>query len=350
MNFEDWKPWLPASIAVVAAFLAGLVVRSFLLRRLQRVFASTKTDLDDLLLSAVSRHLAFWCLLGGVSIAAQMAPITDGTQASVHRYVRVVFVVSLTLAAASFLAGLVERGTRRADGTSSATSLTRHVVRGLVLAVGAMLVLQNLGVEIGPLMAALGIGSLAVALALQPTLSNLFAGLHIAIARPVRVGDFVELDNGTQGFVVDIGWRATRIRELPNDIVIVPNAKIVEMVLKNYDMPEAEQALVVQVGVAYGSDLEAVERVTVEVAKELQVENPGAVTEFDPFVRFHTFGDSSINFSVILRVKAYTDRYLMLHDFVKRLKRRYDAERIEIPFPQRVLSGKVEAVLPRVGA
>src|SRR6185503_15507020 len=109
-------------------------------------------------------------------------------------------------------------------------SLTRNVLRGVILVVGALLVLDNLGIEIKPLLTALGVGSLAVALALQPTLSNLFAGLHITLSKTIRIGDFIELENGTQGFVTDIGWLATKLREGANNQVIVPNARLVEMI------------------------------------------------------------------------------------------------------------------------
>jgi small-conductance mechanosensitive channel len=157
------------------------------------------------------------------------------------------------------------------------------------------------------------------------------------------VGDFVELEGGKQGFVVDIGWRATRIRELPNNLVVVPNARLSDMILVNYAMPEPEQAALVPVGVAYASDLAKVERVTVEVAKQVLEEIAGGVGEFEPFIRYHTFGDSSIDFTVILRVRGFTDRYLVVHEFIKRLHRRYEREGIEIPFPQRVLHSRVSA-------
>jgi small-conductance mechanosensitive channel len=226
------------------------------------------------------------------------------------------------------------------------TSLAGNVVRIGVFSIGALLALSNLGISITPLLTALGIGSLAVALALQPTLSNLFAGVHLTLARPIAVGDFIELENGRSGTVDDIGWRATRIRELPNNIIVVPNARVADMVVTNYALPEPEQAALVQVGVSYASDLGMVEEVTVEVAREVLRDVSGGVPEFEPFIRYNRFGESSIDFTVILRVRQFTDRYLVVHEFIKRLKSRYDEAGIEIPFPQRVLHGHVQAILP----
>jgi small-conductance mechanosensitive channel len=168
--------------------------------------------------------------------------------------------------------------------------------------------------------------------------------MHMAISKPIRVGDFVELETGTRGTVEDIGWRSTRIRDLPNNLVIVPNARLVEMVLTNYSLPVPEQSLPVQVGVAYGSDLEHVERVTLEVAKEVLNEVPGAVAGFEPAFRYHTLADSAIELSAVLRVQQFSDRALVTHEFIKRLHRRFAEEGIEIPFPQRVLHGSLHTV------
>mgnify|MGYP001557992760 FL=1 len=134
-----------------------------------------------------------------------------------------------------------------------------------------------------------------------------------------------------------IGWRNTHIRTLPNNMVIVPNSKLAQSVLTNYYYHDKEMAVVIQVSVAYGSDLDKVERVTIEVAKQIQKAVPGALESFEPFIRYHTFGDSGIGFSVILRVKEFVDQYIIKHEFVKALHKRYAKEKIEIPFPQRVV-------------
>ena len=120
-------------------------------------------------------------------------------------------------------------------------------------------------------------------------------------------------------------------------MIVVPNFKLSQSILTNYYLPEKEMSVVFQVGVSYGSDLKNVEKVTVEAAKETLNQVQGGVGQFEPFIRYHTFGDSSVNFSVILRVNEYTDRYLVVHEFVKRLHERYAQQGIVIPFPQRVV-------------
>ncbi len=337
IDLDGLRAWFPAAVAFGAAVLAGLLARRLLLRRLSALAARTSSRADDLLLAAARRHLPLWFALGGLALAARLAPLGEAPRDLLTRLAAVAFLVSLTLAAARFAGDWLARTADEAGASARRSSLTRQVGRAAILVAGALLVLANLGLEITPLLTALGVTSLAVALALQPTLSNLFAGIHLSVARPIRIGDYVELDDGTQGHVTDIGWRATQIVQLPNNLVVVPNSKLAEMVIKNYSLPDPPQAVLVPVGVAYGSDLEEVEEVTCAVAREVQREVPGAVRDFEPFIRYNGFGDSAIDFTVILRGCAATDRFAIMHEFVKRLKARYDREGIEIPFPQRVV-------------
>jgi len=337
------RDWWIALAALLGTILLGFVVRYLIRRRIASWVTRTSTDLDDLAFAALRGHLPIWFLLAGIVVAARLAPVSEGLAQLTDRSCGLLFSVSLTLVAARLASSWLESYGRRTGAAVGATTLIQHTVRVAIVVVGGLLVLSNLGISVTPLLTALGVGSLAIALALQPTLSNLFAGLHLAVARPIRVGDFVQLETGARGFVVDIGWRATRIRELPNNIIVVPNARIAEMMLTNYEMPEPEQSVVVQVGVAYDSELASVERATIDVAREVVRDVEGGVSSSDPFVRYHTFGDSSIDFSVIMRIRQFTDRYLLTHEFIKRLKARYDRDGIEIPFPQRVVHGRLEA-------
>lgn len=327
--------WLAAGAILLLSLLAGWVVRRWLVVRLHAIAARTASPLDDLLLASTRRLWMPALVLIGLAAASRVAPLAGDLRLAILRVALSGFLALLVVASSRFASGwLAYRSERGADARPS---LLETSVRIGIIAAGALLVLDNLGIEITSLLTALGIGSLAVGLALQPTLSNYFAGIHLSMARPIRVGDFVELEDGSQGHVEDIGWRATRIRQLPNNLLVVPNARLSDMRLLNYSLPEPPQSVIVPVGVSYASDLEQVERVTIEVARELQRTLPVAVPDHEPFVRYNAFADSSINFSVILRANAYTDRWPLIHEFIKRLHARYREEGIEIPFPQRVV-------------
>jgi len=331
------SPWTLPILVLAGSILLGYISRALLLRWLSSLLRRTRSEVDDLLLAALRPHIPLWFLLAGLGFGGRLAPISPHLADLVQKLCAAGFALSLSLAAAAFGSRLLGHYSQQANVTVAGTSLSQNILRAVILLVGGLLVLSNLGISITPLLTALGVGSLAVALALQPTLSNLFAGVQISLAKPIRVGDFVELETGTKGYVEDIGWRYVRIRELPNNLVIVPNARVAEMIVTNYALPETEQSVLVQVGVAYGSDLPKVERVTCEVGRDVLREVEGGTPLFEPFIRYHTFGDSSINFSVILRVKSFPDRFLITHEFIKRLQARYAAEGIEIPFPQRVV-------------
>ncbi len=337
MEREDLIRWGIAAGVASATWALGWLVSRFGLELLARLMRRTRTDLDDALLKALRPHVPFWFLVLGVVLGIRYGHPAEVVITRVDRGATAALLLSLSFALASFLTYVVEARARRWPEAVPATTLTQNAVRIVVIGLGALVVLGNLGIAITPILTALGVGSLAVALALQPTLSNLFAGFHVTLARKIRVGDYIELETGQQGFVVDIGWRSTEIRELPNNLIIVPNARISEIIVKNYAFPDVGQSVPVEGGVAYGSDLEEVERVTLEVARDVQRTVEGADPDHEPRMRFHTFADSSVNFKVILRVKEFPARFTATHEFLKRLHRRYGEAGIEIPFPQRVV-------------
>ncbi len=131
---------------------------------------------------------------------------------------------------------------------------------------------------------------------------------------------------------------------LPNNIVLVPNEKLTKAIIINYYLPDKELAVLVNIGVHYDSDLVKVEKITCEVAQEVMNEVAGGVPHFEPFIRYHTFGDFSINFTVILRAKEFVDQYLIKHEFIKRLHERYNKEGIVIPYPIRAINYQQEKV------
>ena len=327
--------WGTALAILLVGALAGWLARTLLFRRLRALSERTATRADDVLLDATRGAWFPAAVLLATVIALRFAPLELEHRTVVERLTLAALLLTVTIAAARF-AGLWFAGAGEPTPVGR-PSLIQKAARVTVLVAGSLLVLDNVGIQINTLLTALGVGSLAVGLALQPTLSNFFAGLHLSMSRPIRVGDYVELEDGTQGHVEDIGWRATKIRQLANNLAIVPNGRLADMRILNYSLPDLQQSVVVTVGVGYGSDLDRVEAVVLDVARSLQREAPEAMKTHDPFVRFHTFNNSSIDFNVILRAIAYTDRWPLQHEFVKRLKRRFDEEGIEIPFPQRVV-------------
>lgn len=211
----------------------------------------------------------------------------------------------------------------------------RRVINALIWLIAFIMVLDYLNIKITSLITTLGIGGLAVALALQDSLSNFFSGFYLMWDKPVRVGDFVRLETGQEGFIDSIGWRSTKIRTLGNQLVVIPNSKLAQSIVTNFYLSEQSKSFVVEVGVGYQSDLYRVEEITVQVAQQVAAEVEGADPSFVPLVRYHTFADSNINFRVIFQIKDFTAQNLIRHEFIKALHRRFNEEGISINYPQR---------------
>ncbi len=332
-----WMRLLAPLLVFCVTFLVGYVARLLVFRRLEAWAHKTSSSVDDILIGALHTPVMIWTLMLAIFLALQFSSLSAGLIRLASRALLVLGIFSVTLVVANLLARLIQWYAERKD-SALPVSLSQNITRIVVFGIGVMVILNSLGISIAPILATLGVGGLAVALALQDSLANLFAGFHIIAARQVRVGDFVKLDSGEEGYVTDINWRMTKIRMLPNNIVLVPNEKLTKSIITNYYLPDKELAVVVAVGVHYDSDLEKVERITCEVAGEVMRSVNGGVEAFEPFVRFHTFADSSINFSVIMRAREYTDQYLIKHEFLKRLHKRYSREGIVIPYPIRAIN------------
>ncbi len=323
-----------AGIAVAAGLLAALLLR-MLLRWLGERASRTRWGGDDMMVDAVRTLVPVAAIAAGIAVAAAALPLTARTGQNVTRVLTAALILAGTLTAARMATGLVRSVAQSRSGVAGSATIFANITRVVVVAMGFLVLLQTLGVSIAPLLTALGVGGLAVALALQDTLANLFAGVHILASKTVRPGDYIRLSSGEEGYVVDINWRNTVVRQLSNNLVIIPNVQLAGTNMTNYSRPEQQLQINVQVGVAYTSDLEHVERVTTEVVAEVMKEITGAVPEHEPAVRFHTFGDSRIGFTVILGVGEFSDQYRVQHEFIKRLHQRYLAEGIRVPAPAR---------------
>ena len=322
-------------VIILLSLIAAQIVKIFLNKYAAKFAEKTKTEIDDLILKIITKPIYAGIVVTGVYLGIR---ILIKAPESVF-YLDTFYFIAIVLLVANILSKITSLITVRTLKVKKKyqriPQLMSKIISVVIYIVAILMVLAYFEIDITPIVAGLGIGGLAIGLALQSTLSDFFAGLHILSDKPIRVGDYIELENKLSGFVEDIGWRSTRIRTLPNNIVIIPNSKLANSIVTNYSMPKDEMGVVVRCGVSYNSDLEKVEKVTIDVAKEIQKKVQGAVGDFEPFIRYHTFGDSNIEFSIILRVERPIDKYFVVHEFIKALKKRFDKEGIEISWPVR---------------
>jgi small-conductance mechanosensitive channel len=337
INVQTWPEWLwhlAATVATVGvAYLLGRFLNSIVIARLGRLAGRSRGDWDDIVIDEIRRRVPWLALLGGGWLSLAYWTLGPYARSFVSDGIFALGGLLVTLALGAMGSRLVATyGPRHAPGVP-VSGLTQNLVRLLILALGALVILNGLGVSITPMLTALGVGGLAVALALQEPLSNLFAGLFLSVAGQMRIGDFVKLDSGLEGYVVDVNWRATRIQMLSGNIIIVPNAKLSQAIVTietNHRPSERDVPVAIDVGVASARDLERLESLTLDVARDVMRRVPGGVPEFEPALRFRTMARSRVDFRVTLRARAFGDQDVVRHEFVKRLHARYAQEGVTL--------------------
>ena len=332
------QPWFDIALSGAILFIsimAGLFLKIIVINYISRMAAKTSWKWDDPVVKYLRNAILFWCILLGIYLAKDVWKLHISTTLNevLNKSLIALFGLSLILTLANIVTALIGVYGEKIHQAVPLTNLTQSLVKILIIVVGALMVLSALGVSITPLLTTLGIGGLAVALALQETLSNLFAGFYITVAKNIRVGDFIKLESGQEGFVVDIGWRVTKIRLLSNSLVLIPNSKLSQSIIVNYFLPDKEVAAIIELGVHYNSDLEFVEKETMTIAKEIQATFPSAVKSFEPILLYNKFDSSSINFMVIMRATDVISSYELKHRFIKKLHSHYKEKGIVIPFP-----------------
>jgi small-conductance mechanosensitive channel len=334
-GFDVVRLLLVGGILVVAVVL-GLVIERLFASKLRALAKRTAVAWDDLLVEAMEGFVVLWSALVGLAVSLKLVPLGPEPLKLVQHALGVLVILSAVL----FFTRLARKAIHvYVDRIVEVpTSIFKNFATIVIYLLGFLIALDYLGVRIAPLLTALGVGGLAVALALQDTLSNLFSGLNILMTRKIRPGDFVHLDTGEEGTVTDITWRNTTIRALENNLVIVPNSKLGAAIVTNTHLPEKEMGLYLPLTVAYDNDLARVERVTIEVAREVLAGPDRAVPGFDPFIRFNAFTEHGVRFSVILRVREFTDQYPVKHEFFRRLHERYRQEGIKFAVPPRAVT------------
>lgn len=324
--------------AAAACVIVLLLLRSALMRYFRAWAASHERG--SRVYEAVRQPLAapsvYWCVAAALYLGMAVSDLPAKYVSYGETIIHVILVFSVSIAAANVVERSFSAQVRKLDIPVSSTGLVGGVLKGAVIVLGVLIILDILGISIAPLITALGVGGLAVALALQDTLANLFAGFHLLIEKSIRVGDFVKLESGNEGYVDDITWRTSRIKTLSNNTVMIPNKKLAQSEVVNYSLPRPEMSISVLLRASYGADYNAVEKVLMEEARKAVEELPGLVKDQAPSVAFNP-AESWMEVSLNLTVKRFVDQYAVQNEVRKRVFRRFGREGIEVPFTTRIV-------------
>jgi small-conductance mechanosensitive channel len=316
----------------------GLGVKRVLGRAMSRWSARTKSHAVMLSCQALMGPFMIWVLILGIHLAMRSSAVPPDWKDESARVLLVLWILSFTLVATRLAGDVIRQYGSNAQGLLPVTTLTQNLAQLGVVLLGLMVLLNQLDISITPILTALGVGGLAVALALQDTLSNLFAGFYVAVAGQVRIGDYIRLHTGEEGYISDITWRSTTIRALSNNLIIVPNAKLGQAIETNYNLPEKRMSVGIQVVVSYDSNPEEVERLLLEVAAEAAREVPGLLAEPAPGVSSDPgFGESGFALTLNCHVREFVDQYSVRHALRKRILKRFREAGVTMPYPTRTI-------------
>ena len=341
MGLENYIPqqmliWIEPLATIALGLVLGSIFKKFLVSRLKSLSLKNDWESDDVIINAIDSVIVFWFFLAFSTVAIGNANL-PGPEDLYQKIISAFLIISISFTSSKIVLGLLDVWSKTNKSLPS-TGIFKGLTNFAIFSLGILFILQSFGISITPLITALGVG----ALALKDTLSDLFGGINILLSKTMQEGDYVQLDNGYQGYVENVGWRYTTIRERANNIISIPNSVLSGSISKNFSSMDSAFRVPIQIGVSYDSDLDHVEKVALEVANDLY-ENLDCISKsYKPAIRFREFADSSINFFIYFQGKNFGDHNTILNSYIKKLHKRFRQEKIDIPYPIRTLIHKNE--------
>jgi small-conductance mechanosensitive channel len=327
------KPYLPYLIALVA-FLIGYLLRKYSFLIINRITSKTETKIDDIVFETVKKPSIIWLVMLSIDLGSQVLEVSYEIHAIIDRVILSLLIVSVFITLMKLTVELLKLYYEKRNSSFHTTSIIQNLIKIVFFLTGVLLILQINGVSITPIITALGIGGLAVALALQDTLNNLFSGFYITLSQQIRVGDFIRLENGSEGWVKDIGWRNTTLLLITNSMIIIPNSKLAQNIILNYSLPESRTALKFPINVGYEHDPDFVEKIILDLLKENISNIPGALSEPQPTIILNPgFSEYALTFTLTVHIEQYFDPGPALGAVRKLIIKKFKEENIRIPYP-----------------
>ena len=340
----EWLDPATAGVIVLISLVVAFIFHKAIVPITLRFTNWTSTDLDERLVKSIRWPLTLGILSLGAYLAVTISwdlTVTERDRAdAIARGLGVVVGITAVVGLISstidwYLASLSNRANHVVD--LRLFPLIRRVGSVIIYVIGALLVMDVMDINISPLIAGLGLGGLAVALAIQPTLANLFAGTYVMTEGVISTGDYIELEGGMAGYVVEVGWRSTRIRTWGNNLVVVPNARFAETIITNYQQPAPAVNVYVTCGVSYDSDLDHVEAICREVMDDLVQNDSNAIRSYGSWFAFDAFGDSNVDFWLFMQARDRVASFKLQSTLINNLHRELRVENIIINYPVRTL-------------
>lgn len=320
-------------IIIVLTFSGFLILRFIVLNLIEKAANKTFTQLDDVVIKNIRLPSILWGVVIAFHFSIEFSKLPEKVHNIAIKLIYTILIISVTIFIANLTVSIIRHLFETRKLPTAGTTLTFIIIQTVIYITGFLVLLSYLGVPITPLITTLGIGGLAIGLALKDTLANIFSGLYIIIEKRIDIGDFIEIDDKKRGYITDINWRTTTIKTLSNDIIIIPNEKLAQSIVINYAKPVDYVRASIEIPISYDTDIDKFERVIMEEVEKFSQEDESILKDPQPVLRFEPgFGGSSLNFTLFIFCKDYNATFYVRSELRKRFLKRLRQEGIEIPY------------------
>lgn len=322
---------LQSTLIILSGFIVGFIFEKIILVRLQKK-AREKSSQSLVLITKSLGGFVSWIIgLFGIYYGIHLLPIEQTMLQKIDKGLTILAITTITWIAQRASSRFVSLYTSRPNTPFPSSSIFTLITQFVIISIGFLIGMQSLGISITPLITAMGVGGLAVALGLQDTLSNIFSGLTILASKQLSIGDTIDLGNEKKGVIKDISWRYTTLETASGNLLIIPNAQLAAEMVTNYSQPQLETSFSVEITLPYSVNLKKIEPLLQKIAEEIKEKEEGAVKEYTPLVRFYGFNDLGIQTKIIMKATHYSAQFTLIHETLKKIHAALEKEGVTIP-------------------
>lgn len=326
------KTLTPILILIIGS-LVGVLLENRLKQLRKKLDTNNVLRKYSFILKSFEGVIFIWFIVGTIALVLPSINLPAPLNILIQKIIIVIALFMATVLASRLAVNVIHAYSEKSKTTVSLTSLFEYLTKVIIFSIGFLIIIQSIGIQITALITAFGVGSLSIGLAFQNTLSNLISGVNIIVSGKIRPRDYIKFKNGEEGYVIDVELKYTLIKDIYQNIIVIPNRQIIDASFKNYTLGNSWMLLPIKIGITYDSDLEKVEKITLQVAKHILETINGGCQEYEPFLRYDNFDYYAINLTVYLKINEYLDRLLITHEFIKEIHKTYKQENITLAFP-----------------
>lgn len=342
----DWGPnsvydWMVSVVILLGAVVVGKLLYMISGSFVKKLTAKTKTSLDDILVDKLEEPVVYGIVILGFYWGFNRLHFSPGIDSFFANLFIIIFILNVTWLVARVLDSLVDEYVvpivekSESDFDDQLLPIVRKTINAILWVFGILIALSNSGFDVGALIAGLGIGGLALALAAQDTVKNIFGGVMVFLDKPFKMNDRIKV-NGMDGFVEEIGVRSTRLRTLEGRLITVPNGQFSDNPVENVTL-EPTRKIVANLGLTYDTTPEDMQK-AMEILREIILANPRVTNE--PLVSFNNWGDFSLGILCIYYIRETDDILVAQSEINLEILKRFNAEGLEFAYPTQTIFKK----------